>query len=129
MEAALADPGLPPGQAAHLHFALGRARLDAAEAEPAMAHFHRANALRRAQVPFDSAAHEAFVAGTIATCTPAFLAARADWGDPREGPVFLVGLPRSAPRWSSRSWPATRRWRGFPNSPISLCWRGNGPAA
>lgn len=95
MERALADAALPPAQAAHLHFALGRAALDAAEPARAMDHFHRGNAMRRVQVPFDIAAHEAFVAGTIATLTPDFLAGRADWGDPRRGPVFIVGLPRS----------------------------------
>ncbi|MDR6512147.1 Flp pilus assembly protein TadD [Novosphingobium capsulatum] len=95
MTAALATPGLPPAQAAHLHFALGRALLDAQELAGAMDHLHRANALRRAQVPFDIAAHEAFVADTMAATPASFFTARATWGDPRPGPVFIVGLPRS----------------------------------
>jgi len=95
MVAALAKPGLPPAQAAHLHFALGRALLDAQEPAAAMDHLHRANALRRAQMPFDIAAHERFVADTIAASPAPFFAARDAWGDPRTGPVFIVGLLRS----------------------------------
>ena len=90
MTAAL--PTAADADAAYLHFALGAATADPASS---FAHYAAGNAARRAAEPFDRAAHDKFVARTIATFTPELVAARAGGGDPDPAPIFVVGLPRS----------------------------------
>ncbi len=80
---------------AYLHFALGKADDDAGDTAASFAHYAAGNIARRATTPYDRAAHDDFVARTIATFTADFFAARAGGGDPARDPIFLVGLPRS----------------------------------
>ena len=80
---------------ASLHFALGKADEDAHDAAASFAHYVAGNAARCATHRYYRAAHEDFVARTIATFTPAFLAERADCGDLAPDAIFVVGMPRS----------------------------------
>jgi cytochrome c-type biogenesis protein CcmH/NrfG len=96
MEAALASgEELAQEDRLHLHFALGKAWGDAGEAENAFRHYAAGNALRKQELGHDPDAVTMQVDGTIATLTPAFLAARAAWGDPSPDPIFIFGLPRA----------------------------------
>ena len=76
-------------------------QLDRAGAYDAAFHaFAGANRLIRehwieAGQPFDAPAFRQYVDWAIATFTPERFAATADWGDPSELPVFIVGMPRS----------------------------------
>ena len=94
MEQALAGE-LDPDDRLHLHFALGKAYGDAGDAEQSFRHYAAGNALRKAAQDYDPDAVTAQVDGMIATLTPAFLAARAGWGDPAPDPIFILGLPRA----------------------------------
>jgi tetratricopeptide (TPR) repeat protein len=94
MEALLAS-GIPPEPASDLHFALGHAHEDAGRYAEAFTHYDIGNRQRHTLEPFDIAAHEAFVARTIATCDAAFFACRKGSGDPSPAPVFVLGMPRA----------------------------------
>ena len=89
------EEALRPEQRAPLHYALGKALEDGGRYGAAFAHYQRGAAIRRAETPYDAAANRAFVRRSIATFTPAFYAARDGSGDQTEGPIFIVGLPRS----------------------------------
>ncbi len=93
MTAALATA--PDDDRAHLHFALGKAEADAGRIAASFAHYVAGNAARRATLVYDRAAHDDFVARTIATFTADFLAERAGSSDPAPDAIFIVGLPRS----------------------------------
>ncbi len=95
MEALLARDDLPAGERAHLHFALAKAREDEEAFEAAFRHYRAGNRLRRAENPYDMAAHEALVRRTIETFDADFLAAREGGGDPSPDPIFVLGLPRA----------------------------------
>ena len=84
-----------PEARAPLHYALGKALEDDAKYEAAFSHYSRGAALKRAGAPYEATANRSFVQRSIATFTPAFFAARDGGGDPTEGPIFIVGLPRS----------------------------------
>jgi predicted Zn-dependent protease len=94
MEAALTGE-LEAEDRLHLHFALGKAHGDAGDAQRSFRHYAAGNAQRKAEQDYDADAVTAQVDATIATLTPAFLAARAGWGDPAPDPVFILGLPRA----------------------------------
>ena len=79
----------------HLHFALGKAYGDRAEAEPSFRHFAQGNALRSAQLQHDPDAVSAQVDDLVARFTPEFVAALQGQGDPSSDPIFIVGLPRA----------------------------------
>jgi len=78
-----------------LLFALGKAWMEAGDADRAFAHLHAGNQLKRASFAYavedDVARHAA-----IARCfTPDMLSRMAGLGDPSDLPVFIVGMPRS----------------------------------
>jgi tetratricopeptide (TPR) repeat protein len=79
----------------HLCFALGKALEDRGEIAPSWDFYARGNALMHARNGYRPETIEAAAAAQMRICTGAFFAARAGWGDPRPGPVFIVGLPRS----------------------------------
>ncbi len=95
MARALDDPALSDEDRLHLHFALGKAEEDAGSIEPAFAHYAEGNRLRLALVPYDPAETSAKVDRTIATFTPALIAARAGQGCADAAPVFVLGMPRA----------------------------------
>jgi len=78
-----------------LHFALGKACLDAGEAARAFAHFAEGNRMKRAVTAYDPAAAEAWLARIAAQFTPELLARFADAGPASPLPVFVIGMPRS----------------------------------
>ena len=94
MEAALPGPDLTDEDRLHLHFALGKAYEDAAEAEPSFAHYAQGNRIRAAQLRYDPAPVEALVAAAE-RCDAGFFAACTQGGDPAPDPIFVLGMPRS----------------------------------
>lgn len=97
----LSDAGdLAPDAKAKIRFAQGEVAERTGKHADAFAHFRAGNGIRRkaliaAGQGFDADTHDAFVDALIATFDDAFLAARKDFGDPTEAPLFVVGLPRS----------------------------------
>ena len=100
MRQLLADPDLHPDRRSALHFGLAQV-LDAKGAYDAAGEsLRQANALalagaRKRGLEYDPAAHERFVSGMIAVCTPAFFERVRGFGLETERPIFIVGLPRS----------------------------------
>ncbi len=100
MRRLLADPDLTDGRRSALHFGLAQvldARGEYAEAAESL---RQANALalaegRKRGQGYDPADHATFVAGLMATCTPAFFDRARGFGLETERPIFIVGLPRS----------------------------------
>ncbi len=88
-------PAAAPEDRAFLHFALGKAADDARDTAASFAHYAAGNAAKARETRYDRAAHEDFVARTIAVFTRDLVAARAGSGDPAPDPIFVVGLPRS----------------------------------
>ena len=93
MTARLAGAG--PADQSLLHFALAKADEDEGRSQDAFAHYASANALQRSLRAYDADATSALVQRSKALFTADFFAARAGWGDPAAGPIFIVGLPRS----------------------------------
>lgn len=95
MRTQLADPALDRGTRAHFHFALAKALEEQGDLPAAVEQYHRGNALRRADEPYDAASQTAFVTRTRRLLTGETLRARQDAGHPDPAPIFVVGLPRS----------------------------------
>jgi tetratricopeptide (TPR) repeat protein len=95
MEAALKAPVLSEEDRFHLHFALGKALEDAAEAERAFGHYQSGNHLRRAGIRYDADETDKTVGRAITLFTPEFLAAREEAGCPAPDPIFILGMPRA----------------------------------
>ena len=78
-----------------LHYALGKAYLDAKDAPRAFAHLHQGSRLKRATLLYDGAAAQRQM-GAIAEAFPKARFRRLDGvGQPSEAPVFVIGMPRS----------------------------------
>ncbi|MEO8618907.1 MAG: sulfotransferase, partial [Sphingomicrobium sp.] len=95
MRSALSDDGVYRDDRFHLHFALGKAREDAGDAEASFTDYSEANRLRREELDYDPAAIGSLVDRSIATFSPEFFASRKDFGCPSDAPIFIVGLPRA----------------------------------
>jgi len=95
MERALESDDIPEGQRVPLHFALGRALDSAGEFERAIGHIERGSEVRseseKAKAP-SVAIDSAFIRNTF---TREFFAEREGWGDPRRGPIFILGMHRA----------------------------------
>jgi len=93
LERLLADPALNPDERAIAGFALGRGLEDQQRYPEAFAAFAKANATMRSLMPWDAAAHSAYVDSIAA----AFETPPAISGDPRRGSdvVFVISLPRA----------------------------------
>jgi hypothetical protein len=78
-----------------LHFALGRAREDAADYQRSFQHYAEGNRLRRLQLTYSAGHTTGFVARSRALYTSEFLRERASAGCPAPDPIFIIGLPRS----------------------------------
>jgi tetratricopeptide (TPR) repeat protein len=81
-------------------FALGKVLDDAGEFDQAFSAYASANALFKTVSAqqghfFDAQDLARTIDQQIATFTPGYFAARADFGDPSDLPVFIVGMPRS----------------------------------
>lgn len=95
MLAALNTPGLEDGQRLRLHLAIGKAADDLDDYAMAMHHFDAADAVRRGNVPFDSAEFSTEVDRLIAHCTPELIARAPELGSADSTPVLIIGMPRS----------------------------------
>lgn len=97
MEAALAarEPRLCLEDRARLRFALGKAWLDAGNAERAFEHLHEGNRLKRSTVTYDAESSGRWMGEIVARFTPDLMARLAGAGDSTATPVFIVGMPRS----------------------------------
>lgn len=76
-----------------LHTALGFIHEKEKNYPLAFSHFETGNRFRASG--FDIGLYRAWVDGVIELCTPDFFRARANWGDPSDLPVLVVGMPRS----------------------------------
>jgi tetratricopeptide (TPR) repeat protein len=95
MEAEEVAPAIVVDDRIHLCFALGKALEDRGDIEASWTYYARGNALKRAESRYRPQIMETNTREQIRVCTPAFFAARADWGDGRPDPIFILGLPRS----------------------------------
>jgi FkbM family methyltransferase len=100
MEALLANPQLPPMDAATLEFGLGNLRQRAGAFDEAFEYFRRGNARRRGifhqtGLGFHPPAFRALVDRLIATFDAAYFQRARGFGLDSELPVFIVGMPRS----------------------------------
>ena len=78
-----------------LDFALGKALEDRGHADAAWARYAAGNAGQRAASRYRPEIIETNTRLQQPVCTPAFFAARADWGAPDPTPIFVLGLPRA----------------------------------
>lgn len=95
MRAQLRRDDLDDDARLHFEFALGKALEDAGDHADAFAHYARGNALRRSQLPYDTALGRERTRRAIRTYTPEFFAARAGAGFAAPDPIFVVGMPRA----------------------------------
>jgi predicted Zn-dependent protease len=95
MEALLAAETGADGNAARLHFALGRAHEQRGSTSDAFAHYTAGNRLRGRESPFDFAGFERQSRRVISCLDQTFFAAAAGAGCADRAPIFIVGLPRS----------------------------------
>ena len=78
-----------------LEFALGKAWMDAGDADRAFARLDDANRRKRASLDYDVAADVARFEASAGAYTPELMRRLASAGDPSDLPVFIVGMPRS----------------------------------
>jgi tetratricopeptide (TPR) repeat protein len=95
MQALLSGPPLDNESRTYLHFALARAFDTAGDAPESWRHLAEANRIRADEVRHRPENIEALVDATVTTMTTEFFTARADWGAPSQGPIFIVGMPRA----------------------------------
>lgn len=86
---------LDPVLAADLHFALAKAKDDMGNVASAAAHLRIANRLMHERLRFDPDSHARAVDALIDTFDATFFAPRAGMGASCEGPLFIIGMPRS----------------------------------
>jgi len=90
-----ADPDISALNRVNLGFALGKALEDRGDHAGSWAAYQRSNAAKRAESSYSGDVFEINTREQRRVCTPAFFAARTDWGDPAPDPIFVLGLPRS----------------------------------
>ena len=95
MRARLGNAALSDEDRLHFHFTLGKALEDRRDWAASWTHYAEGNRLRRAQLRYRAGEVSDFVDEANALFTRDFFAARAGWGCPTRGPVFIVGLPRA----------------------------------
>ncbi len=83
-----------PADRLHLHFALGKAFEDGRDETRAFSHYEQANRIRRAQLSYAPEETTRQCRAMIQALENGVLAAPDD-GCAEEGPIFIVGLPRS----------------------------------
>ncbi len=89
------DPAAAEQDRIDVNFALGKVLERLKRYDEAFDCLIRANAMKAEACPYDRMAEENFAAELRRVYTSEFLSQRANWGDPRDIPVFIVGLPRS----------------------------------
>jgi tetratricopeptide (TPR) repeat protein len=86
---------LTPDNQAQLHFAFGNALADAGQNERAFAHILRGNAMYRRSVPYDEATTLALLSRLPGWFAKDVFKSVDERRDTPDGPVFIVGMPRS----------------------------------
>jgi tetratricopeptide (TPR) repeat protein len=95
MRDALARGDLDDEHRLHLDFALGKAMEDRREYESSFKHYSNGNALRLKRVPYSADETSRRFARAREIYTSDFFRERANSGCETNGPIFIVGLPRS----------------------------------
>lgn len=95
MHAAEADSATAEVDRVHLCFALGKALEDAADYPQSWRYYAAGNGLQRAASKYRPEIIETNTHLQREICTPAFFAARQDWGNHAPDPIFILGLPRA----------------------------------
>ena len=91
--AAIAD--LPADAQSHLLFALGKAYDDLGERERSFGHLLAGNSRKRGLIRYDEAATLALFERIQVTFTAELLERKSITAPPGDGPIFIVGMPRS----------------------------------
>ena len=86
---------VPESEGVPLHFALAKAYEDRGEAEVSFGHYAAGNRFRAATIDPRGTTMTPKVDRSIALYTADFLSARAGFGSPSPGPIFIVGMQRS----------------------------------
>jgi predicted Zn-dependent protease len=81
--------------AAHFHFASGKALEDRGDFAESFEHYAQGNRLRHARVGYDPAVTTDLVQRAKELFTAEFFAARQGFGAQHADPIFIVGLPRA----------------------------------
>ena len=95
MTAALADEKLPEQARIPMHFAMAKAFDAAGEYRQSIANIEQGSEIHRR---LETNPPESIIRGgefIRRTFTPEFFAQRSGWGDPRPGPIFIVGMHRA----------------------------------
>jgi tetratricopeptide (TPR) repeat protein len=79
----------------HLCFALAKALEDQGAYAESFRYYELGNRLKHTEIRYRPALTESNTRQQIEVCTAEFFASRKDWGVPEQGPIFVVGLPRS----------------------------------
>ncbi len=96
LESLAADStSIPERRMPPIHIALGKALDDVQDHHRAMQHWIKGNALKRAQVDYDEAAHLHSFQVTAQSFDAPLLHRLAGLGDPSPVPIFILGMPRS----------------------------------
>jgi tetratricopeptide (TPR) repeat protein len=95
MRAEEARPQIELADHYHLCFALGKALEDRGQYEEAFRYYERGNALKKSETRYKPASIEYNTRIVKESFIAEFFAARRGWGCQTEGPIFIVGLPRS----------------------------------
>lgn len=78
-----------------LHFALGKAWMDAGDSDRAFAHLNAGNALKRSTLRYNPEATRRWMASIGESFAADLIEKFAGSGDPSEKPIFVIGMPRS----------------------------------
>ena len=95
MERALETNDMPDGLRVPLHFALAKALDSAGEFERSIRHIERGSEIRATDEKPKAKPLVIDAALIRETFTRDFFAKREEWGDPRRGPIFIVGMHRA----------------------------------
>jgi tetratricopeptide (TPR) repeat protein len=95
MRQALAGGDVAVRDRVYLHYALGHALEQSGEYAGSFAHYAEGAKLRRGQITYSAEAATDEVRRAASLFTPAFFAARADYGCADPAPIFIVGMPRA----------------------------------
>jgi tetratricopeptide (TPR) repeat protein len=94
LETQLARPDLPEDDRAKLHYVLGRSFENSKRYAQSFAHYRTSNNILRS-AGAGAASRDIFIQRAKSLFTPEFFHARQGWGCQENGPVFVVGMPRS----------------------------------